>query len=153
MAKDFAKARGVTSGNAAGDGAPFRFWFVGDMERWAAKQSGVRKRPEFGHRQSSAVEMKWGVHQAGEEREAWAPCSEQTTMSLLVRGKFLLRFRSPGARGQVTEQRLEREGDYAIWGPDMEHTWVVEEEGVIFTVRWKESGNGKNSKSQISKSK
>ena len=60
-------------------------------------------------------------------------------MSLLVRGRFLLRFRSPQFRDKVTEQRLVREGDYAIWDTDVEHTWVVEEDSVIFTIRWKES--------------
>jgi hypothetical protein len=45
----------------------------------------------------------------------------------------------PANRSEITEQLLAREGDYAIWGTETEHTWVVLEEAVIFTVRWKEN--------------
>ena len=89
-------------------------------------------------RTSSTVEMKWGHHRKGDQRREWAGCSDKITMSVLVRGKFRLRFRSPADGSKVIERLLEREGDYAIWGTDAEHTWIVEEEAVIFTVRWKE---------------
>jgi hypothetical protein len=130
-----------STGNAATDGAPFNAWFIGDLKSWTERNGGLNANViDFGFRQSTGVEMKWSVHRAGEVRAAWAPCSNRTTMSLLVRGKFLLRFRSPYARERITEQRLERESDYAVWGTDTEHTWVVEEDSVIFTVRWKEIG-------------
>ena len=122
----------ITFGNAGTDGAGFKGWFMGDLNRWAPKDDAAA----FGLRQSSIIEMKWGVHRAGETRPEWAPCSNNSTLSLLVRGKFLARFRKPNNPDAVIEQRLVREGDYAVWGTDLEHTWVVEEDSVILTVRW-----------------
>ncbi len=128
-----------TKGNAADDGAPFGSWFIGDLEGWSKRNEAVNHPRDLALRQSSRVEVKWGTHRAGEGRADWASCSDKTTMSLLVRGKFLLRFRAPDHREQVIEQRLEHEGDYAVWGTSAEHTWFVEEDAVIFTVRWKEN--------------
>jgi hypothetical protein len=130
----------IISGNAQADGAPFKSWFVGDFKAWMAMHTAVPAESAFALRQSRVVEMKWSAHRAGETRADWALCSDKHTMSLLVRGKFLLRFRTPDRRTQITERRLEREGDYALWGiDDVEHTWLVEEDAVIFTVRWRES--------------
>lgn len=125
----------LTGGNAGADGRDFGFWFVGDLQRWAAKR---QEAPDFGLRQSSAVEMKWGLHRAGEGRGEWAVCSNKHTMSLLVSGKFLLRFRSPSVLERIEERRLQQSGDYALWGTDLEHTWIVEEDALIMTVRWQE---------------
>jgi len=129
----------VTRGNAHRDGAAFGHWFVGDFAGWGHAQDAA----SFGLRQSSDVEIKWGLHPTGEERAEWAPCSDRITLSLLVRGRFVVKFRSPSARNEVTEVRLEREGDYALWAHDVEHTWLVEDEAVILTVRWRtaEAGN------------
>ena len=127
-----------TQGNAAHDGAPFNSWFIGDLASWAKRARIAMQQGEFGFRQSLSMEMKWGTHLAGEQRPEWAACSERMTMSVLVRGRFLLRFRSPNNREQMSEHCLKGEGDYAVWGTDSEHTWVAEEDSVIFTVRWKE---------------
>jgi hypothetical protein len=128
----------TTSGNAAHDGAPFDFWFIGDLQKWTQTQTDADAANATGLRQSQMVEMKWGTHEAGAQRRDWAPCARTVTMSLLVRGKFLLRFRSAAAREEIVERRLEREGDYVIWGTDVEHTWLVEEDSLILTVRWRE---------------
>jgi hypothetical protein len=130
----------TTSGNAARDGAPFDFWFVGDLQKWTQARTHADVPKPNGLRQSQVLEMKWGAHEAGAQRRDWAPCASTMTMSLLVRGKFLLRFRSAPAREEIVECRLEREGDYVIWGTDVEHTWIVEEDSVILTVRWREPG-------------
>jgi hypothetical protein len=124
----------ITLGNAGTDGSLFKGWFVGDLNQWATEVDAAA----FGLRESSIVEMKWGVHRAGETRPEWAPCSNKSTLSLLVRGKFLVRFRALDNPEAIIERRLVREGDYAIWGTDLEHTWVVEEDSVIFTIRWQE---------------
>jgi hypothetical protein len=124
----------VTNGNAGLDGRDFGYWFLGDLQRWAGRLDA----PDFGLRQSSAVEMKWGMHRKGETRASWAACSEKRTLSLLASGKFLIQFRSPDARERVQETRLQQPGDYAVWGTDLEHSWIVEEEAVILTVRWHE---------------
>jgi len=132
----------ITSGNAARDGTPFNAWFIGDLQKWTAARRGDDSSEPTGLRQSQIVEMKWGVHRVGDQRADWAPCADRMTISVLVRGKFLLRFRSPEAPSEIVEQRLEREGDYAVWPTDVEHTWLVEEDTVIFTVRWKEIWSG-----------
>jgi quercetin dioxygenase-like cupin family protein len=31
---------------------------------------------------------------------------------------------------------LEQEGDYAMWGPGIGHSWHAEEDTVVITVRW-----------------
>jgi hypothetical protein len=127
----------LTHGNAAKDGAHARSWFVGDLANWLGGGAAATDPRTFGLRQSAAVEMKWGVHRAGDTRPDWAECVEKLTMSLLIRGGFLLQFRSPVARNHITERRLQHEGDYVIWGANLEHTWVVEQDSVILTIRWK----------------
>jgi len=126
----------ITIGNAATQNSVFKGWFIGPLQNWAAGQKA--EAAPFGLRESAVVEMKWGVHSAGETRSEWAPCSDQTTISLLVRGRFLVRFRSSRDQSRIVEQRLSREGDYAIWGTDVEHTWMAEKDSVIVTVRWRE---------------
>jgi hypothetical protein len=126
----------ISAGNAGVDGRDFGGWFVGDLLRWS-KTSGSPV--DFGCRQSTAVEIKWGVHRRGESRGSWAKCSGKKTLSVLVSGRFRLQFRSPNAAQSLQEQCLEHSGDYAVWGTDVEHTWIVEEDAVVFTVRWRES--------------
>ena len=48
---------------------------------------------------------------------------------LLIRGRFRLDL----SVGSVT---LEREGDYAVWGPGIDHCWQAEEDSIVITVRW-----------------
>ena len=127
----------IERGNAHADGAAFGHWFIGNFAEWARTNpaaAGIR-----GLRQATSVEIKWGFHPAGESRIDWAPCSDKQTLSLLVHGEIVLRFRPPGDRQAVTEIRLEREGDYALWGPETEHTWIIEQDAVILTVRWRET--------------
>ncbi len=113
-------------GNAWMDRKDFKQWFVGPFI------------PEsLGLRNASGVEIKWGVHAKGETRGQWATGGSLATVSILIRGKFRLLFRSPHG-GDVTEYLLEKEGDYVIWPPQVDHTWSVEEDCVILTVRWAE---------------
>src|SRR5688572_13731594 len=127
----------IILGNAMTDGLPFQSWFIGDLEMWAGRSAPTLPVSDFGLRQSRIVEIKWGEHRAGDRRTDWAACSDKISLSVLLRGKFLLRFRSPEDRDAVVERRLACEGDYAIWGIDVEHTWVVEEDSVVLTVRWR----------------
>ena len=108
----------VITGNAAVDGTARRGWLVGHF----AGEPGAPTRSE-------AVEVKWGVHPAGEQRSIAAVNATATTLSLLVRGRFRLRFPD---RVVI----LEREGDYAVWPPGVAHDWLAEEESIVVTVRW-----------------
>jgi quercetin dioxygenase-like cupin family protein len=31
---------------------------------------------------------------------------------------------------------LTRPGDYVLWGPGVDHSWLAEQESVVVTVRW-----------------
>jgi len=57
-------------------------------------------------------------------------------MSILIRGDFIFYFREPGGH-DIREVRLRKEGDYAIWREDVEHTWKMFEDSEILTIRWK----------------
>ncbi|HEX4793148.1 MAG TPA: hypothetical protein VH370_05120 [Humisphaera sp.] len=114
---------GIKQGNTISDGAAHKGWLIG------------RFIDEDPMRQTHEVEVKWGIHKAGETNRGFAADQVARSMSVLIRGRFRLTFR----RGNVTEEiLLEKEGDYAMWLPGVEHTWAAEAEGetVILTVRW-----------------
>ena len=105
-------------GNAAIDSKDHRGWLIG---HFLDDADGVRA--------SDAVEIKWGIHTAGEERHAWQTDEDRTTVILLVRGRFRLEL----STGTFV---LHEEGDYAMWGPGINHSWHAEEDSVIVTIRW-----------------
>lgn len=104
-------------GNAAEDSAERRGWFVGHFM------------PGDDVRRSTDVEVKWGEHPAGEEREAWHEDEERTTLLLLIKGRFRINL-------SVASHVLSRPGDYAIWGPGIGHSWRAEQDSIVVTVRW-----------------
>jgi hypothetical protein len=108
------------SGNAGDDG--MRGWFVG----WfVPPHGGLRRRHD--------VEIKWGVHAAGERRaRGWAACQTATTASVLVAGRFAVWLRVDGVDREI---RLQRAGDYLIFGPGVPHTWQAIEASTVLTVR------------------
>jgi quercetin dioxygenase-like cupin family protein len=106
------------TGNALSDGQANRGWLLG---HFMGEVGDVRA--------SNAVEVKWGIHPAGQDRDGWATDEERTTLLVLIRGRFRLEL----SVGSVT---LEREGDYAVWGPGIDHSWHAEEDSTVITVRW-----------------
>jgi hypothetical protein len=108
----------VISGNAAVDGANRWGWFVGHFIT-----------PREDPRSTEIVEVKWGVHQAGDSRTQWAVNNAAATLSILINGRFRLQF-------EDTEVVLSREGDYVIWASGVPHWWVAESDCTILTVRW-----------------
>jgi hypothetical protein len=110
----------VRTGSAADEGAARSGWFLGHFID-----------PAAGLLHSRSVEVKWGVHRAGETKPATGANSTAHTLSILVSGRFLLDF--PEA-GRVV--RLERPGDYALWPPGPQHRWTALEDSVVLTVRW-----------------
>ncbi|GLX92867.1 signal peptidase I [Herbidospora sp. NEAU-GS84] len=107
----------VYVGNANADALLDRGWLLGHF------------RPEGDARHSDEVEIKWGVHPAGEERTQWVRGESRTAMIVLISGRF--RMELPD-RSVV----LEKQGDYLVWGQGVDHSWVAEEESVVLTVRW-----------------
>lgn len=89
--------------------------------------------PEGDPRCSADVEVKWGVHPAGDERGSWQGEEKRITLVLLVEGRFHIDL-------SVVSHVLGRSGDYAMWGPGIGHSWRAEEDSVVITVRWPSMG-------------
>jgi D-lyxose ketol-isomerase len=51
-----------------------------------------------------------------------------------IPGTRLSRFRIELAVGA---HLLADEGDYAMWGPGIGHSWQAEEDSVVVTIRWR----------------
>lgn len=104
-------------GNAAVDGALDSGWLLGHFK------------PAADPRHSTDVEVKWGVHPKGQRRAEWVTGEQRSAVLVLVSGRFRVIF--PGS-----DALLERQGDYVVWGPGVDHTWVAEDDAVVMTVRW-----------------
>jgi cupin superfamily acireductone dioxygenase involved in methionine salvage len=133
----------ITTGNARKDGQEFRFWFVGQLEEWCKANNMHFDSRRFGLRNSSDIEIKWGIYRKNEVRNIWAPRSDKTAMSILISGDFTFEFREADDHANCREVRLKGRGDYVIWSEDVEHTWRMDEDSEILTIRWtpKASGN------------
>jgi hypothetical protein len=106
----------VYVGNAGVDAPSGRGWLLGHF------------RPEGDARHTDDVEVKWGVHPQGDQRQQWVADERRTALILLVSGRF---------RIQLPERDvlLSRQGDYVVFH-GLSHSWYAEEESVILTVRW-----------------
>jgi hypothetical protein len=109
---------GYDKGNATDRNKDDKGWFLGSFLN-----------DSFGLRKTDDLEMKWDTVPAGKNRGSWGVNEHATSLTLLIRGKFRIRFKS----GEVL---LSKEGDYAIWGPGEPHDWQAEEDSVTLTVRW-----------------
>jgi mannose-6-phosphate isomerase-like protein (cupin superfamily) len=107
----------VYTGRAGVDAAGDRGWLLGHFKEVSDP------------RHSDAVEIKWGVHPAGDARPEWVRGERRTAVLILVSGRFQVEF--PGRTVELTEQ-----GDYVVWGPGVDHSWCALEESVVVTVRW-----------------
>ncbi|MBP2474733.1 glyoxylate utilization-related uncharacterized protein [Crossiella equi] len=105
-------------GNAADEGATNRGWVVG---HFMSPQEDVRSTKD--------VEVKWGVHPAGDKRAEWTSDDQRTTLLFLVEGTFRIDL----TEGSST---LARQGDYVMWGPGIDHSWEAIADSVVVTVRW-----------------
>jgi hypothetical protein len=105
-------------GNAARDGAEQRHWFVG---HFLGAEHGIRA--------SDEVEIKWALHPAGERRPQAVTGETRTTALILVSGRYRIAL-STGSHV------LSEPGDYAMWGPGVDHTWEAIEDSTVITVRW-----------------
>jgi hypothetical protein len=110
-------------GNATNDNVADSGWFVGQFVPHA-----------IGHRHQTAVELKWGVHPRGQSRPSGPGANGvATTICILVRGILRSVFTVAGEPHVV---RLEREGDYIVFGPEVMHDWEALEDCVVLSVRF-----------------
>jgi len=106
------------TGNAADDANAHHGWLVGHFIT-----------PPDSVRSTGALEIKWGIHPAGQKRPEWSTDEQRTTLVMLVSGRFRVELPDGGAL-------LQRQGDYLVWGPGTDHTWQAEKDSVVVTVRW-----------------
>ena len=107
------------AGNANDDAGQHRGWLLGHFIDVG----------QAGPRSTEALEVKWGIHPAAEARKEWTADDQRTTMLLLVSGRFRLDL-------TIGTTTLERQGDYVVWGPGIDHSWQAEQDSVVITVRW-----------------
>jgi hypothetical protein len=107
----------VYVGSADVDAAGDRGWLLGHFK------------PADDVRHSEDVEIKWGVHERGDERAQWVTGEKRTALLMLISGRF--RVELPGRSVLLAER-----GDYVVWGHGVDHSWYAEEESVVLTVRW-----------------
>jgi mannose-6-phosphate isomerase-like protein (cupin superfamily) len=107
----------VYVGNAGLDAAGDRGWLLGHFK------------PPGDPRHSDDVEIKWGVHPAGDERAEWVKGEARTALLVLISGRF--RVELPGRSVLLCEP-----GDYVVWGKGVDHSWRAEAASTVLTVRW-----------------
>lgn len=105
-------------GNAKEEGGKGEGWFLGHFIT-----------PKDDPRSTEELEVKWGVHQAGDSRDEWAVNNHAATLSILIHGEFRLQF-------EDREIVLSREGDYVLWSAGVAHTWIAKTDCTILTVRY-----------------
>jgi hypothetical protein len=104
--------------NAAIDGQDHRGWIV---SHFMGDTDDIRT--------SKDVEIKWGIHPAGDERADWQTDEYRTTVILLVEGRFYLALSGD-------DHLLNQSGDYVMWVPGVNDSWRAEEDSVVVTIRW-----------------
>lgn len=103
---------------------PTRGWFIG----------GFLDPTTAGLRFTDDLEVKWSVHPEGDERPGIAPGADTATLTILISGAFEQIFPD-----DQRTHRLERPGDFALFGPGVPHTWRALADSVMLTVRWQPS--------------
>lgn len=108
-------------GNAS-NSAGSRGWLLG---HFVADESDVRHTKD--------VEVKWSTHPAGDQRDEWVTGETRTTLLLLVEGRFRITL-------STGEFLMTAPGDYATWGPGIDHIYRAEADSIVVTVRWPSIG-------------
>ncbi|UCH82419.1 MAG: hypothetical protein JSW20_07230 [Nitrospiraceae bacterium] len=136
----------ITKGNAKTDGRDFAFWFTGTIEKWCEAKGIPFDKAKYGLRNTDEIEIKWGMYKKNDVRDVWADCSDKTGMSILIRGDFTFTFREKNSPDNQVKVRLHNQGDYVIWREELEHTWKMDEDSEILTLRWSGHHNMKDKK-------
>jgi D-lyxose ketol-isomerase len=110
------------AGNANDDAHQHRGWLLG---HFISPGNGAA-------RETGALEVKWGIHPAGERRAEWTTEERRSTLVLLIGGKFRVDL-------TVGSRTMQRQGDYITWGPGIDHSWEAEQDSIVVTVRWPSS--------------
>jgi hypothetical protein len=127
----------LTLGNATEDSDEFRHWLVGDIETWTSSRSNPVDLARVGLRNTQDLEIKWGVHTAGELRQGgWVGSQGKRAISILLRGRFVVSFRDTRNHEIKRDVCLSESGDYVMWDEPLEHDWRSVDDSLVLTVRW-----------------
>jgi len=80
-----------------------------------------------------AFEVKWHKHPSN-DRSLPETTSGPITLSILVSGRFEVRFRETDADEWVSHE-LTEPGDYLVWGANLQHEWTALDDSIVLTVR------------------
>jgi hypothetical protein len=105
-------------GNAVRESAHRRGWFVGPFLD-----------PDAGIRATSELEIKWAQPLANDRRSEVMVNEQRTTVVILVKGRCQIEL----SAGSFV---LSAPGDYAAWGPGIDHSWEALQDSTLITVRW-----------------
>jgi hypothetical protein len=103
-------------GNAGTDAHVDRGWLLGHF------------RPAGDARHSDDVEIKWGIHPAGDQRPQWVRDEKRSALVLLISGRFQVEL----PRRSVL---LAQQGDYVVFH-NLSHSCHAKEDSVVLVIRW-----------------
>jgi hypothetical protein len=110
-------------------------WFVGQFVP-----------AELGLRHQTDVELKWGLHPAGEKRpRPWAN-GNGTTISVLIYGVLHVTFHVDETPQIV---KMQKQGDYVIFAPNVLHSWDAITEALVLSVRFPSVEVGRSSPQSV----
>ncbi|MFK8185982.1 MAG: hypothetical protein AB8B99_21615 [Phormidesmis sp.] len=141
------KPDGLEIGNAwemRSPDIPNTNWFVGDFPTIPKTSLRFMQQsdPENNVEGDTATDIaiKWFLHSPSDPPE-WGnnkPTSLGRSMSILAGdGEFELTFTT---KDQIYTLTLDTPGDFAIYGPGLEHSWRPLKPSPILTVRWNPEG-------------
>jgi hypothetical protein len=96
-----------------------RGWFIGNF---------ITKNKNF---KSNDFEVRWGNHFKGEKKQGIVANKSAKTLSILISGKFLLKF--PKNNKEIV---LSKVGDYSFWDSGIYHSSEALEDSIVLTIRW-----------------
>lgn len=76
-------------------------------------------------------EVRWANHKKGEKKDPPAMNNTAKTISILIKGKMLLKF--PFEKKEII---LSKPGDYASWKEKVYHGSEMLEDSIVLTIRW-----------------
>jgi hypothetical protein len=111
-------------GNAIIDGYKTGGWIVGNKPSMA----GLFKNTD--------VFIKYGLHHNGDEcKQPYQPSSKINVSILVYGGPFMYSFKDYSGN-DLSDQVLEKPGDYVIYGTNVTHTWKALRESTVITVQF-----------------
>lgn len=78
--------------------------------------------------------VKYSSHRTSREWRSDAEPTDETRITILLKGKWEQKFWSREDKGDLTNFTLDQEGDYLIWSLGTWHTWRPLQDSLMLTV-------------------